>query len=569
MPDFTDPDVAFEYLSPFWTRMFKDAAAIHGLSHATAQHISQLYLDWLQSIGMLSIKTASPFRRDQFLPIIVRRSRFSTGPDRLSFGSGAVFGSQPDGGTYRPGDTFVYGGLERLSGLYYIGMPAGVVSVGPFIYNRLTEPSVVMLQDSEFTVIDNIIAFREDPFENPLIPKRIVSDGAGGQDEEIVLWGSSARIDDQRLYMTYGYAFPARRRSSDAYRLILETFHRIYSDGPSPLAVDMVVAALAGLPVTKEETETVETITSFGGRTMVVTDSGSYHLPAGTVIRPEIVVGTVLEAGSPLASATRVYEGGTGSNWWTTLPVLTLGREYFALPIGGLGFPNKTVRVIPADTVDDAGFDATFELTGVPSDIDAFWEASSARGLELGRRFGTALWEAEGKTLDGVADPSQDIYINPLQFVAERMIDRSVIVVKIDLSAIADLAFLIQNLRVLSDTCPVFCGLIVLLEQSVEDSFDLEPSGNVSITSVNPSEAPLLALINGDETQFTGATASRFTDTDDSGNLLTRVPEALSTATSPDIIDETADFGDADYYATGVPIAEEILTTSRQPVCTQ
>jgi len=567
MADFTDPDVAFEYLSPFWTRMFKDGAAVHGLMHASSQQMSQLYLDWLEAVGMLSIKTADPFHRTQFAPVIIRRSKFSTGPDNLAFGSGTVFGPQPAGGQYRPGDTFVYGGLERLSGLYYVGMPKGVVSIGPFIYNRLTEPSVVMLRDSDFLIIDNIVAFREDPFENPLIPKRIVAGENGSQDEEIILWGSEAKIDDQRLYNNHGFAFPARRKSSEAYRLILETFYRIYADGPSPIAIDMVVAALAGLPVTKEVTETVESVSEFAGSVLVITDAGTYRLPSGVALRPEIEVGTVLEAGSPLAAATRVYEGGTGSNWWTTLPVLTLGKEYFALPIGGVGFINRPVKVVPSDTFDDAGFDATFELTGVPEDIAAFWDAASSRGATLGKRFGTALWETYGKTLDGFADSSQDLYINPLQFVAEKMMDRSVAVVKIDLTLMADRAFLIQNLRILDEACPVFSGLIVLLEQNLDDTFELEPAGNVSITSANPSQAPLLANLYGREEEFTGSTLSRWTDVDSDGNHLTRVPEALSAAICPDIITETADFGNPNHYGSGLPIAEEILTSTRQPVC--
>lgn len=567
MADFTDPEVAFEYLSPFWTRMFKDSDAVRGIVHANSQQLSQIYLNWLEAVGMLSIKTAEPFHKEQFMPMIIRRSKFSTGPDVLTFGSGTVFGAQPEGGTYRPGDVFTYGGLERLSGLYYVGMPTGVVSVGPFIYNRLTEPSVVMLRDSDFMVIDNIVAFREDPFENPLIPKRIVAGDNGTQDEEIILWASEARIDDQRLYQNYGFAFPARRKSSEAYRLILETFYRIYADGPSPVAVDMVVAALAGLPITKEDLEVVESITEFNGQALVITDAGSYQLPVGVAVRSEIEVGTELSAGSPLAEATRVYEGGTGSDWWRMLPVLTLGKEYFALPIGGLGFPNKVVRVVPSAVLDDAGFDATFELTGIPAEISKFWEASSAAGLAAGRRFGTAMWEEYGKTLSGVADPSQDLYINPLQFVAEKLMDRSVIVVKVDLSKIADQAFLIQNLRILNDTCPVFCGLIVLLEQSLDDTYEFEPASNVSISTLNPSEAPLLANIQGKPEEFTGATEGYWNDVDADGEPLTRVPEALSTAICPDIIAETADLEDPDFHSAGVPIAEEILTTSTQSVC--
>lgn len=567
MPDFTDPDVAFEYLSPFWTLMFKDSAAIHGLMHSNAQQLTQIYQNWLEAIGMLSVKTAAPFHKEQFLPMIIRRSRFSTGPDKVTYGSGTAFGPQPAGGTYRPGDVFVYGGLEHLSGLYYVSMPAGIESVGPFIYNRLTEPSVVLLQDSDFTVVDNVVAFREDPFENPLIPKRIVAGDSGTQDEEIVLWASEAQIDDQRLYLGFGFAFPAKRKSSEAYRLILETFYRIYADGPSPIAIDMVVAALAGLPVVKEEMEVVEQITTFQDRVLVITNASAYQLPAGVGVRAEIVVGTELLSGTPLAEATRVYEGGTGSNWWTKLPVLTLGKEYFALPIGGLGFTNKIVKVVPSESFDDSGFDATFELSGVPLDIQRFWDAASTAGAAQGRRFGTALWETNGLTIDGAADPSQDLYLNPLQFVAETLMDRSVVVVKIDLSLIADKAFLIQNLRILHETCPVFFGLIILLEQSVADTFDLEPTGNVSITTLNPAEVPLLALLRGDPASFTGATKSRWTDVDAEGNLLTRVPEALSTAVSPDILLDSADFSDEDYYSTGVSVANELITTSLQPVC--
>ena len=541
MADFTDESVFLNYLSSFWTRVFSDSGAIQGLLGYDAHALAQQYQDFLENIQALSINTINPLHRELITPLVLKKSTLLNGPDVLKFGDGAVWGPQPDGTDFLEGATFEYGGLAQRSGLYYTVAPTNLKNIKGVIVNRLIEPSVVLMRDSDFILKDGLIILKNNPFENPLIPRRIIPGSNGETDEELVLWIIDGMIDRQDLYRSFGYVLSEDKTSTEQYRQIIASVFRTYTNGPTREVLDGLVATLAGAPVAREATETVERIDTFGSNILVVTDAAVYKIPTGSNLRPGIAPGTILSAGQPLTTITEIFDRSDTARWWFDLPALDLGSNWLALDISRISIPNQMVPV-QLETVegDEDHRHATFMLGGSERDLKIFWDSVRQKSLSSGQFLGDLLWVDSKLSHNGAPDFTLPLEINPLDFMITRVMREGLVAIKLKISQIDTALSALRYLKILRDVMPAQCGLLILINVEVEDSYGfLRDSGEAPAVPLNLVGSA--DLVRGRVANFTGVTNAFWTAVDAAGVPTTKTPEALSAADTVDIIRETLD----------------------------
>lgn len=570
MADLTTPDNFMAFLSGFWNRFFQDRGTVFGMAHNDAYEIQQIYVNFIEAMGNLSIGTILPFHKELLVPIVLRKSTFSTGPDILKYNSGAYYGPQPPDAVQREGVTFVYGGLEQRSGLYYVGIPKTLSNMGPVIVNRLVEPSLLLARDSDFIIGNDIITFKADPFENPLIPKRIVADSNGNPEEELVLWAVDVEFETFRIHTQFGHMFSSKYISSDSYRSAVEALMAAYSNGPTPQLLDALICVLCGQPVTREVTETVESIVDSTGKTLIITDSAVYKVPAGTELRPNIVPGAVLAAGSGLTTVAQMFDYTRNPDWWQSVPALAMTRDFLWMDIESLGFINQTVKV-EQETPVIVGLDilhpVRFALTGSPRDIETFWRQARDRGVAAGECLGEVLWKDAGLLdMSGNPDFTKDLYLNPMEFLVKRLIGTHLIVAKIKLDEVNSNVSFLPEIKHLQKTIPVWCSLMIIIEASAEDEYAfMKETGGVEVLTQEVSEVQVTDLIAGNIDNFLGDTFDIWHDTDSNDELLTKTPEALSDSETVSTFTSTIYLADAaanmhldSYGAVTLAVSEEV-----------
>jgi len=571
MSDFTDGETFLGYLSSFWTQVFQDTGIVRGLSYANAAQLQQLYQNFVESVSRLSIKTIPVFHKEFVYPIILQSSTFSSSLGPMKFGDGEEFGLQPAGGEFKAGAVFSYGGLEEGSGLYCATIPDNLKSFSSTIVNSLFQPSVVLVRDVDFFVNGNVIQFKNNPFQNNLIPQRQIPGSNHTFQSELVLWILDAQLDIQSVYQQFGFPFCDLKQSSEAYRSALEMIFKIYSEGPSLNILDSVVAALANAPVTKDVYETVLRIDSFGGDQLVVTDLNIYQIPNSLTLRQDVAAGSVLQAGQPLTTMTQVFDKVNQPNWWMQFPGMSVSQDFVAVNISNLGFLNQAavVELQPLQQASNGtiGRPAQFYLAGSDKDIKTYWNAVLSKSVEKGMFLGNILYEDAGLVSDGEPDFSQTLIINPLEFLTTKVLRDGLIPIQIQLNN-TDQAFpLFQNLSLLRDVCPAWLSLVIFISIQFNENIYLENqrAGGVEITEA--ILVPTAALLSGSSSGFDSTTKGYFENVDSQGCPLTNIPEALSVDINPEIITEILDFGNPNEYGTGIPLAVEQVSVKFENIC--
>jgi hypothetical protein len=119
------------------------------------------------------------------------------------------------------------------------------------------------------------------------------------QVEQLALWAVDARIDDYRLYETFGHLFGDKRRSTESYRAFIRGLMQLYILGPAIARVESALNVVANLPVIRDDGEILQEYRSGtlgSGATGALLSSGttavftaSSAIPPPSVFRPEYV----------------------------------------------------------------------------------------------------------------------------------------------------------------------------------------------------------------------------------------------------------------------------------------
>jgi hypothetical protein len=577
MPDLSNSDYFREFLGSCWNHVYSGHKLAGGVAAFSSHAVLQQYQDMIDAVNRLSISTVTPTVTELTKPVIFRQSNFSTGPDKLVMGGGQVFGRQPEGTDFRAGDTFEFGGLERKSGRYYVGVDDSVVSIGPVIVNSLKEPSLVWIEGVDFILSDGVVAFKTNPFEDPRIPQRkVASDTSDEGESEIVLWMTGVQSNSGEFQQHFGFAAPKLNPGSSEYFEAVRVCMRVIADGPSLSAIDHLIASLLGLPCVRESREEVLSISSHNGLPLVVTDLGLYLVKEGFSVRPEVVPGAVLECGHPLSDGSEVFDRTSQRKWWIDLDGLLLGEAFFDPRIKStLGFINSAYPVVLGEIEDcdgEIGRSASFHLAGGAADVERFWEIAKENGTRLKSPFGNKIYTQAGAVGDdGKPDFELTVMINPLQFLAEQLIRDSVVVVQIKNASRLPMENLFQCAPLIKKLMPAWLGMIILVNVTVDDEVTFTSATDLDDATVTVDPVSTRTLLNVDLDNFPEELRSRWVEVDSEGNSLTLVPEACSVDRSPDLAKETISFGDpsanVDSYGGSTLVCEEFIESTLTRTC--
>lgn len=464
-PDFTDQDGVLRFLSPFWTRSFPDKGFSRGMASTHAAMTLQVHQDSVEFINSASIETAPLYHREIFVPVRLLESSGSIGPLPIAYGEGILYGDQPAGTIYREGDIFEYGGAERRASFYYWSLPSGIHSIGPTLLDRLSVAGNALVEGQDFVSPDGeIVAFPTNPFSDPRFTPRAVTLPDGSETREITLWATNVWVDQNLIYRKFASPFTATKTSSEDLRRFVTALMRLYCGGPSILSLDSFVAACAGQPVSEGEGEIIESIESFGGESLVITDQNVYRVPSGVALRGRISAGTELIKGEPLTTVTQVDDLLSDPTWWTGLVGMTLRPSMQSDGAGALFFPNSQEIAIGGGSAS-----VRFPVLGDPTALESFWSRVDSHG-----GLGDYLWLKNGVVDEnGHQDYSSGTLVNPMQFLVEDLLGNAVIAVRVGIDRVADHRALTKRLSFLDGAVFAGASLAFFIDYSTLEAYDL------------------------------------------------------------------------------------------------
>lgn len=420
--NFDDPERLLSLLGSFWATAYQGNALLRDLAGTAGLLAQQSHLHLLELVRSVSRYTVPIFHQDNWHGLHILESELNTDSGLLEKYS------TPASVSYIATTDQHYNEISPQP-FYSVTKPEGLENV-QVIFNRLTSPSVELIKDIDFQLKTSVITLRNNPFDNPLIPKRDVLDSRGAiVDRECVLWLYRGQWDWQTVYEQFGYALQLQLKSSEGYRNFVNAIFDAFVEGTSVRTQQQALAAVFGIPLVVEATETVKHVVSDTNHLNVITDAHVYQFP--TTATTVVTVGDTLQAGDPLTDLMQVFEFNRGAPVTAEdIPALTTGSGLLAWGYwGDLTWDNKEVD-IQVELDVDGYTKISWELGGFPFDVEKFWEDIHAKGVAAGETLAMLLDIRENPTGQPTA-ASLPVTVNPLQFLIDNLLRGNAYVVKI------------------------------------------------------------------------------------------------------------------------------------------
>lgn len=375
MPEYKYPATDYDrannllnMLGTFWSELYQGRDQVSDMLLAKGQVENQTIVDVLEVADSLSRYTVPVFHVDNWYALRLLESERNTGlvnvskfgDDNIFYDSSLRFGIPPTR------DTHSFPAPENLSDVSQI-------------YNRFTSPSLCWSNGADFLLDGGVITFKENPFEDARVAKRLVYSEGEVVDEEAVLWLFRGDFDYDTLYRQYGYVLSMRFGSSRNYRKLLNAFFDAIVGGTTAQQLLMAASAITGIPLVAETEETVEQLSIDNNGRLVITDQNVYRFPEE--VTPVVEEGDVVHFGESLADSLEVIELNQGEVP-DTLTALAMGKGFLATCYyGDLIFENKEVP-LEVDEDHSSGFTyVSFGLGGFPLDVQRFFDDMHERGI--------------------------------------------------------------------------------------------------------------------------------------------------------------------------------------------
>lgn len=459
----TGPWSLFDLLSEFWKHRLSDTELlrIHNFAKLMLGEDALLRMEDLYNAA--SVQDVQPYLSRQWWSLELLESGLSVDPNVITYGSGREYG----GGS-------VYAQTDAMSFAWSI--PAQIKSVG-LIVDRILDPTAVWgLGSVDFVPDRSILRFRTNPFD--VVESRLVynpdgspslytnRDGTQHQDRSLRLWLRNVEFDENTPFLRYGSIAGLPSSGSTAYPDVVEATWSMIVNGPSLDALRRGAFATTGLAYTEGD-EVVERVDTDNEGRVVVTSKNVYrgHPNAGVVVG----VGDPLTPGQAVFDTVEVVDLASPEAVSSALQGIALTPALSDL--GGVVVPAETTQWQWEGVVD--GYPkARFELVGSEEDIEAFWDAVHARGVEEGK---TLAQYVPG--LSSIGQPD----VNPLEFFVKNVFGSNII-----LLLVRPQHFLVSEpwfLQRIGSLVPA--GVLVLTQialEPVSDSIGLDTAGE-SVTA--------------------------------------------------------------------------------------
>lgn len=491
--DIDKPGVLKSYLGSHWDSAFGNTFQVEKLVQARGRAEMQKVTRLQESVQTVGRFGAPIFHTDRWQLITLREtdknnSEVATlryGEIVESSGQPAVYGNDPTTGV-----EYKYGVGQGLYATFPI--EATIVET-PFIFNRLTEPSLTLTDGFDYFIDtdNNSITFRNDPFKNSLFAVDNVYENGVIVDREIRLWAFNVSIDEDYIYRHFGYVVGLDLPSSQPYLDYVNSVWDAAVEGTGGKQIEAAFAAATDTPIVETESETIEHVVKDSRHLLVISDKRVYRYPLSAV--SVVSVGDTVRAGDQLVDTVTIFEFHDGIVPSSEdLVGLQLDRGMLAgVFADGITFHNREVDV----TVDTSGIftRVEFEVGGFVGDVTKFWDDFHNRGIDSPPTLAQLLDQRVTKV--GEPGPSNlPATINPLEFLIQNVLRNNAYVVKIKVTRQGEHALPLSKLRQLRKMVPPHTAMIILLELAVtEEVITMDGAG--SDTEAGFEEAP--ELLNG------------------------------------------------------------------------
>lgn len=407
------------------------------------------------------------------------------GQEGLLYGGGAIYGDR--------------GALARQYPL-----PARLAQA-PLACNRITSPSLVLVENVDYLIDDGVLSFRQDPFTSDDLPRREYLSEADDVVVEGGLWLCQPAYDDELIYKHHGYVVGLQLPSSPAYRDALNAIVDADVQGPAQQRLEEFLTASLGIPISRHTQETVELVTVDAHGLLIVTDQEVYRAVAHAT--PTVAAGDVITEGAVLIEGLILHPF-SDPDVPDVVQAIACGRQTVSAAIkGDLVFLNQDMPTT-VTTAEDGHTVLQFPVGGFAADVDAFWEEVDSRGVAAGQTLANLLDLRE--TPVGEPGPaSLPTTINPMLFVTQNLLSGHGLLLRIDTDIV--------------DPAALGLSLLRWLPKLVEKTTLLV----VSLSTATEVETAILEGVSGP-----------LSTTQDAG-LLDVLPDVAETMDLPDIVTES------------------------------
>lgn len=466
--DFDDSQKMLSILGSFWTRTYMGIDQLQSYAVAKGQLETQTYQDILEAIASVCRFTVPLFHRDNWHLLALRESEMNTATTNVR-----RFDEEPCV-DFDSGDLF---DAPALRPYFRFARPAQLVTA-PLIFNRMTTPSLSLARDVDFVMPEDeqTIIFRDNPFENSLIPTRPVYADGIVVDRELALWVFRGDFDWEHVYNHFGYVVDLKLKSSAGYRdLVNAIFDAIVAGSPAA-ALDLAFSCIVGAPLVRNPEETVEKILHACDALTIITDKEVYKFSA--LADSTVYEGQTVYVGDTLTNQLRIDELNRGEAP-DGLQFLSLGKGFLLNCFyGDLLFENKEVH-LSVDANHSSGYTfCSFGVGGFPADVHHFFEEMHRRGIVAaeaytgsdpctrGRKQGTLahLLDRRVNSPDEPEPQHLPATINPLEFLVANVLRNNAYLIRIKAGTLGRRKLGLYNLRHLRRLIPPHSAVIVVIE---------------------------------------------------------------------------------------------------------
>jgi hypothetical protein len=515
---YRDAATTYEWLGSFWTTLYKDQPTIYGYCKGSSLAAAQSYLNFLEVVNSYSRVNIPIFHRKIWTPLLIRKSQRNLGDMIVCGKEPPVFvGPQPDGTAYQPKAVYEIGGnVVRGNFVTYPFSTSEPVAAGlTRLASTIVDPGSVYIKGTHYYVEGNELIFREgsDPFDDSaFLVREFYNPEIGAVDEEILLWATDIQVDVELVYNNYGYQIAFKTESGDYYLDATNALWDIRYEASNLTMVRRALGSLLGSAVTGKEDEVVEdVVVNDDGSTTVITNAAVYTAASVETLRPEVVQGATLNAGTLLTETIHYYvkldpdRFAAGNRlsleqFLLDVPALRLSRGVANNGISGsLNCEWRPTPIIFRGNDDNGNPKLQFELGGSQEDFNQFWQSIWDRAEEanesLGDFFSQYLWAPPP-----YVTPDTPVgEINPMEFFMQNFFKYNVGIVVVDFNALPEYIKSLSVFANLNRLLPAHAVLTAIGKQRVSDSVGFnsteslssDPGKALSDTVPVPNEAGL------------------------------------------------------------------------------
>lgn len=457
-------------LGSVWGLWFPEHSTVTSLMTSRTEPFYQSYLGLLELVACKSRFDIPVFQTRFWSQLTVKESEKNSGAQMYNL-------YDTSGLVYQSSTKPAYGDKENNRYFSYAIDPQ--VKYVHAVYNRIINPSLIWMNNADFVVDGDrhVISFYTDPFEDPLVPKRVILDSSGNVvDREIQLWLSLAGWDMQYIYEQFGYALGIWMKSSTFYKEFISAIWDSLVLGPTELTLKLAFSALTGIPFAGETETVVRIIDESPVYKHVETDKNIYTFKASTTII--VTPGQILNVGDPMCSSLLFIEPEYAAHI-EQFPGLAIGKDLTRPDFAGpIVFGNAEVPVQYMGLDPNGKSIVQFQVDGFPRDVQNFWQRSHREGLKANNTMADVL-DTRAVRASPTTPADLPATINPFQFAMDHIFINNMYLVYINPRDFAAGSPGLGALDLLYAYLPPHTTYVIFVEiQQNTEYYNLEPQAD-------------------------------------------------------------------------------------------